>query len=374
MKTILFVLFMLILFSPLSWAKVVFQEKTEQEHIQVEQIAAGLDVPWGMVFLSADEILFTERSGGLGIVSVKTGKVTKIQGMPSVMTGGQGGLLDVAVPPDYKVGDWVYFTYVKKVDGQGVTALARTKIKNGKTTAWRDVLVSLSGSDEQHHYGSRIAFDDKGHVFFTIGDRGDRSSAQDLTIHNGSILRVNRNGSVPDTNPFNGNKNALAEIWSYGHRNPQGIVFDRKNDRLWAIEHGPRGGDEINFVLPGRNYGWPIISYGKEYWGPIKVGEGSHKEGMEQPKKVYTPSIAPGSLLLYQGNVFPGWQGDLFAGALKLTHINRVTVDAAGKLIAEERLLDDFDERIRALLEGPEGFIYFSTDSGKIFRLKPVKQ
>ena len=365
---------MLILFSPLSWAKVVFQEKTEQEHIQVEQIAAGLDVPWGMVFLSADEILFTERNGGLGIVSVKIGKVTKIQGMPSVMTGGQGGLLDVAVPPDYKVGDWVYFTYVKKIDGQGVTALARTKIKNGKTTAWRDVLVSFSGSDEQRHYGSRIAFDDKGHVFFTIGDRGDRSSAQDLTTHNGSILRVKRNGNVPDTNPFNGNKNALAEIWSYGHRNPQGIVFDRKNDRLWAIEHGPRGGDEINLVLPGRNYGWPIISYGKEYWGPIKVGEGSHKEGMEQPKKVYTPSIAPGSLLFYQGKVFPGWQGDLFAGALKLTHINRVTVDAAGKLIAEERLLDDFGERIRALLEGPEGFIYFSTDSGKIFRLKPVKQ
>lgn len=373
-KTTLLTLLLLTTFSQGSWSKVLLQEKTEKTPIQVEQIVEGLGVPWGMAFLNSDEILFTERSGGMGITSLQKRQVTRIRNVPSVMSGGQGGLLDVAVPPDYKAGDWVYFTYVKKKNGQGATTLARAKIKNTTLIDWHDVLVTLSGSDRKKHYGSRIAFDGKGHLFFTVGDRGDRPSAQDLSNHNGSVIRLTLDGSVPEDNPFLKYKLNLPEIWSYGHRNPQGIVFDATNDRLWAIEHGPRGGDEINLILPGRNYGWPVISYGKEYWGPKKVGEGTHKKDMEQPKKVYTPSIAPGSLLLYTGSAFPDWYGNLFAGALSLTHINRIGVNAQGELVTEERLLDNFGKRVRALAQGPDGFIYFSTDDGKILRLKPLSK
>ena len=168
-------------------------------------------------------------------------------------------------------------------------------------------------------------------------------------------------------------RSALPEIWSYGHRNPQGIFYDRKKRRLWSIEHGPRGGDEINLILPGRNYGWPVISYGKEYWGPVQVGEGTEKEGMEQPVKFYVPSIAPGSLIVYSGKAFPAWKGNLFAGALKLTHLNRVEIDSSGRAVAEERLLEGLGERIRALLESPQGWLYFSTDTGSIFRLRPLE-
>lgn len=349
------------------------QERSQVANIQVESVASGLGVPWGMAFISANEILFTQRSGGLGILSVNTGEVSSLGRVPGIKVAGQGGLLDVAVPNNYAAGDWVYFTYVKSVNNQGVTALAKAKIRDGKIADWQDIFVSRSGSNTSRHYGSRIAFDGKGHLFFTIGDRGDRHSAQDLKSHNGSILRLNLDGSIPKDNPFYGSKKALAAIWSYGHRNPQGIVFDHNKQQLWAIEHGPRGGDEINLILAGRNYGWPVISYGKEYWGPLSVGEGTHNEGMEQPKKIYTPSIAPSSLLLYQGNAYPAWQGNLFAGALKLTHINRVEIDSNGALIGEERLLNKMGERIRALLEGPDGLIYFSTDSGKILRLVPIK-
>jgi glucose/arabinose dehydrogenase len=187
-------------------------------------------------------------------------------------------------------------------------------------------------------------------------------------------MRILRDGRVPQGNPFNQRTDVPPEIWSYGHRNPQGMAYDEARKRLWLIEHGPRGGDEINLVLPGRNYGWPVISYGKEYWGPLAVGEGTHREGMEQPIKQYTPSIAPGSLLLYTGDAFPVWQGNLFTGALKLQHLNRVTLSAAGKAIGEERLLEELDERIRALTQSPQGWLYFSTDSGKIYVIKPVSK
>ena len=187
-----------------------------------------------------------------------------------------------------------------------------------------------------------------------------------------SLSSYHLDGSIPKDNPFKNRKDALPAIWSYGHRNPQGISYDLKNKRLWIIEHGPRGGDEINLILPGRNYGWPVISYGKEYWGPVHVGEGTKKKGMEQPVKVYIPSIAPGSLILYSGKAFPGWKGNLFSGALKARHLNRIVLDENGNAVAEERLLKDLDERIRALIESPEGWIYLSTDSGRILRIRPV--
>ncbi|MDH5660304.1 MAG: PQQ-dependent sugar dehydrogenase, partial [Gammaproteobacteria bacterium] len=288
-----------------------------------------------------------------------------------VMAEGQGGMLDVAISPNYKNDGWIYFTYVKNIDGEGATVLARAKLKLNRFYEWQELLVSESTTDASQHFGSRIAFDKKGHVFFGIGDRGERPNAQDLTNHAGSIMRLNLDGSIPEDNPFVNSDSSLPEIWSYGHRNPQGLVYDIKTNRLWEIEHGPRGGDEINLIKKGANYGWPVISYGKEYWGPLAVGEGTHRKGMEQPVKVYVPSIAPGSLLIYSGTIFPQWQGNLFSGALKLRHINRIVLNKKGEAISEERLLETLDNRIRALAQSPEGWIYFSTDSGEIYRIKP---
>jgi glucose/arabinose dehydrogenase len=291
-----------------------------------------------------------------------------------VLADGQGGLLDVAVPPDFTPGDWIYFTFVRDKAGEGVTVLARAKLNANKLEQWQDLLETQSATSTGYHFGSRIAFDESGYVYFGVGDRGERPNAQELFNHAGSVMRLFRDGRVPEDNPFTQSTDVLPEIWSYGHRNPQGMAYDYDNKRLWLIEHGPRGGDEINLVLPGRNYGWPVISYGEEYWGPIAVGEGTHKEGMEQPVKQYTPSIAPGSLLLYTGDAFPAWRGNLFAGALKLQHINRVTLSEDGKAIGEERLLEDLNERIRALVQGPEGWLYFSTDSGEVYAIKPANE
>ena len=350
---------------------------------QVTQVATGLGIPWGMSFQSENEILFTERKGRLGIVNIESGEVNYLSGLPEIIANGQGGFMDVAKPTNNEIADWTYFTYVKPIDaaGNGETTLARAHISKDGIFDWQDLLVTHSlfgvifdvtgiawGSDR--HFGSRIAFDDT-HLYFSIGDRGNRPNGQNLETHAGSILRLNVDGSVPQDNPFVDVKGARNEIWSYGHRNPQGLFWDGVNQRLWSIEHGPRGGDELNLIERGGNYGWPIISYGKEYASFRSVGEGTHKEGMEQPKKFYIPSIAPGSLMQYTGEAFPEWQGNLFAGALKLRHINRIELDQEGNAIAEERLMEDLNERIRALLQSPEGWIYFSTDSGNIYVIKP---
>ncbi|MCS5590882.1 MAG: PQQ-dependent sugar dehydrogenase [Candidatus Thioglobus sp.] len=338
---------------------------------KTRKVASGLGTPWGISFVSDNEILFTEREGGVGILNTETGNVIYLTGTPEVMASGQGGLLDVATAPDHMRGDWIYFTYSKAVKDQGVTTLARAHLNGNALQDWRDLLSTHSGTDTNVHYGSRIAFDDNGYVYFSVGDRGFRPNAQDLSSHAGSVLRLKRDGSIPIDNPFVVNNNALPEIWSYGHRNPQGLAWDNNNKRLWSIEHGPRGGDEINLIEKGKNYGWPIISYGKEYWGPVSVGEGTHKVGMGQPIKVYVPSIAPGSLLYYTGDAFPQWQGDLLAGALKLRHLNRIQLNDQGKAVGEERLLEELNQRIRALAQSPEGWIYFSTDRGNIYVLTP---
>jgi glucose/arabinose dehydrogenase len=338
----------------------------------LEKVTDGLGIPWGLAFISDTRLLITEREGTIKLLDTQSKSLAPVQGAPGVLAEGQAGLLDVAVPPDFTPGDWIYFTFVRNRNGEGATVLARAKLTSNKLVQWQDLLETRSTTDSGRHFGSRIAFDEKGYVYFGVGDRGERPTAQDLTNHAGSVMRLFRDGRVPQDNPFNQRSDVLPEIWSFGHRNPQGMAYDYTHKRLWLNEHGPRGGDEINRVLPGRNYGWPVISYGKEYWGPVAVGEGTQREGMEQPVKQYTPSIAPGSLLLYTGNSFPAWRGNLFSGALKLRHLNRVTLSADGKAIGEERLLPELDERIRALTQSPRGWLYFSTDSGKIFAMKPV--
>ncbi|MBN2250118.1 MAG: PQQ-dependent sugar dehydrogenase [Campylobacterales bacterium] len=338
---------------------------------KIEKLASGLGVPWGMVFIDESNLLFTQREGKAGMLSVDTKKITRLKGLPQVRAKGQGGLLDVALSPHFKDDGWIYFTYVKDVGSQGATTLARAKLLQDRLTGWQELIVTHSETSDNIHFGSRIAFDESGHLFFTVGDRGTRENAQDLSNHAGTVLRLNLDGSVPKDNPFAGNPKALDEIYSYGHRNPQGIYYDKDTKRLWVIEHGPRGGDEINLVKKGQNYGWPVISYGKEYWGPVAVGEGTHKKGMMQPHKVYVPSIAPGSLMIYRGSLFPQWKGKLFAGALVLKHINIVGVDKNGNLKSEERILEELGKRIRAITQDRKGYIYFSTDSGEIFRLSP---
>lgn len=350
------------------FAKIISQRNT---NFRIEQIAQGLGVPWGMAFLSQKELIFTEREGNIKILNLDNLEITTLDGASKVVAAGQGGMLDVAKSPDYESQGWIYFTYSKGTDSGVVTTLARAIRDGNGLTEWQDLLKTNSATNTGRHFGSRIAFDDEGHVYFGVGDRGERGNAQNLGNHAGTIMRLNLDGSIPDDNPFLDKKNVLAEIWSYGHRNPQGLLYDASNGDLWSIEHGPRGGDEINLIEKGRNYGWPVISYGKEYWSPVSVGEGTAKIGMEQPVKVYIPSIAPGSLLMYSGDAFPQWQGNLFAGALKLRHLNRVSISSDNKAIAEERLLEDLNERIRALVQSPEGWVYFSTDSGKIMRIRP---
>lgn len=347
------------------------QVEQNNPKIRVEQVAVGLGVPWGMTFVASELLLISERAGSARLVNLQTGSVARLQGLPAIAAQGQGGLLDVSIGPDYVRDGWIYFTYSKPVDGNGATTLARARLEGLQLLDWQDLLVTDSATSSGQHFGSRIAFDQKGHVFFGVGDRGDRDQAQNPANHQGTIMRLNLDGSVPVDNPYIGQADVRDEIWSFGHRNPQGMAFDIDNDRLWSIEHGPRGGDEINLVLPGRNYGWPVVSHGKEYWGPLAVGEGTSKPGMQDPHKVYIPSIAPGSLMLYRGTAFPEWRGSLFAGALKLRHLNRISLSASDQVTGEERLLEDLDERIRAVIQGPEGWIYFSTDSGRILRIRP---
>jgi len=342
-------------------------------NIRVEQLFTGLGVPWGMTFISPQHLLITERNGQARLADLENHSVKILKGLPVLIAEGQGGLLDVKTGPNYANDGWIYFTYSKPLNDEAATTLARARLDGLQIIDWQDLLVTDSATSGRQHFGSRIAFDGKGHVFFGVGDRGERDEAQNPANHIGTIMRLNLDGSLPADNPFVREAGSRDEIWSLGHRNPQGMAYDQQQQRLWSIEHGPRGGDEINLVLKGRNYGWPVISHGKEYWGPLAIGEGSSKPGMEQPYKVYIPSIAPGSLMLYHGDAFPEWQGSLFAGALKLRHLNRISLSADGKVTAEERLLEDLQERIRAVIQGPDGWIYFSTDSGRILRIGPER-
>ncbi|MCG9730628.1 PQQ-dependent sugar dehydrogenase [Shewanella sp. Isolate13] len=335
--------------------------------MEAVKVASGLHIPWGLTYVDDNTMLISQRDGVIKQLDLKTGKHETLLKPANVWAQGQGGLLDIALSPFEA--NKIYLTYSKDVNGEGATTLAQASYKDGKLSDWQDLFISASRTDTGRHFGSRIAFDNNS-LYFSIGDRGVRDNGQDTLTHAGSILRLKPDGSTPSDNPFVGNEAVLDEIWSYGHRNPQGLFFDAQSQKLWSIEHGPRGGDEINLIKRGANYGWPVTSHGKEYWGPMSVGEGKLKEGIEPPVKVYVPSIAPGSLVLYRGDKFPELNGKLLAGALKLTHINVVTINDAGKAVAEQRIMSELGERIRDIEVSPQGDIYFSTDSGNLYRLK----
>lgn len=330
-----------------------------------ELLVEGLNVPWGLSYVGENQLLVSEKNGMVGLLSLNDNSYSSLGSHPNVRVSGQGGLLDIAQSPFNH--QQIYFTYAKQVGKAIETTLSTATFNQGQLSDWQDLLITHSGSDGGRHFGSRITFDNQS-LYFSVGDRGERSNGQDLTTHAGSVLRVTPAGQAVADNPFAANSTAKPEIWSYGHRNPQGLFFDNTTNQLWSIEHGPRGGDEINLIEKGANYGWPITSHGKEYWGPIKVGEAQEKEGVNSPKKVYVPSIAPGSLILYRGEKHRQLSGKLLAGALKLTHINVLTLQGSG-VISEQRILEHLGERIRDIEALPNGEIIFSTDSGKIYRL-----
>ncbi len=359
-----------LLFPIIGFSETILKFSSEGMNMKLEKVASNLGVVWGMSFISKNRLVFTLKRGKIGILNLDTKKINYLKNTPKILYNGQGGLLDVQASPSFKSDKLLFFTYVKKVAGEGVTVLAQAKLLDNNLKNWKELLVTKSATDTSRHFGSRITFDEKGHIFFSVGDRGYRPNGQNLKTHAGSILRLNSDGTIPNDNPFIYKKDRLSEIYSYGHRNPQGVFFDKKTKQLWIIEHGPRGGDEINLIKKGANYGWPIISYGKEYWNPLHVGEGTHKKGMEQPVKYYVPSIAPSSLIVYRGKNFPKWNGNLLSGALKLRHLNRIVLDENNKFVKEERLLKGLGERIRNVIESPTGYLFISTDNGNIYSIK----
>ena len=347
---------------------VCFSFSSHAADYEAKEVANGFNVPWGIEFIDEKQAVVNEKNGTISLLNVESGQREKLFSVSGVSTTGQAGLLDVALAPNTdKTQPTLYFTYSKRTSKGNTVALATATLHNNQLTQWKDLFGADAITDTGRHFGSRIAFVDN-KVYFSIGDRGDRDNGQNRQTHAGSILRLNLDGTVPADNPFT-ESDVKPEIWSYGHRNPQGLYFDQATNQLWSIEHGPRGGDEINLIKKGSNYGWARVSQGKEYWGPLDVGEAKSLPGMEDPKLVYIPSIAPSNLVLYRGNRYPDLDGKIVAGALKLTHLNVVSIEN-GKLTEYQRLMDDLGERIRDITISPDGYLYFSTDTGKIFRLE----
>lgn len=335
--------------------------------LKVERIAGGLREPWGLAFLPGGGFLVTLKGGRLRHYS-PDGRHVDVDGVPNVSALGQGGLLDVALARDFSGSRLLYLSYSTKESGGSRTALASARLsKDGSGLEGLKVIFQMSGkSYTSRHFGSRIVNVDDRYLFLTIGDRGDRPEAQSLSSHNGTVLRIRADGSVPSGNPFAGG-GRLPEIWSYGHRNAQGAALD-SDGQLWIVEHGARGGDEINRIVKGQNYGWPVISYGTHYSGS-KIGEGTHKEGMLQPDFYWDPSIAPSGMMIHSGKMFPEWKGDMFIGSLKFHHIERI--DRSGNTLSEgERLSSPETRRVRDVREAPDGSIWFlSVGRGAVYRI-----
>lgn len=344
--------------------------KTSAGEVQLESLVKGLDIIWGFDFLPGGDIVLTERPGRMKIYRAATRKLEEVKGLPQIRASGQGGLLDVRVHPDFDKNALIFFTYSEgRAKAEMTTVLGRAELRGTELKNFKKLVVSEAWTDEGIHFGSRIEFDGKDKVWFTIGDRNERPRVQDLEHHNGKILRVDLDGQPAAGNPFLSNKKARPEIYSYGHRSPQGLAIDPATGKLWLSEMGPRGGDEINLIVAGANYGWPDATYGREYYGP-RIGQ-TAKEGTIQPVKYWVPSISPSGMALYSGDAFPAWKGHLILGNLSGQHLRRLTLK--GEQITEEEMwLKDKAWRFRSVRTGPKGEIYFGTDEGRLARIQPV--
>jgi len=342
---------------------------TSAGSLRAQPVVTGLDEPWALAFLPGGGMLITERRGRL--LRVGDGAITEVGGVPRVRATGQGGLLDVMVPRDFSASREVFLTFARPQGSAEGTALAKGRLSpSGERLENLEVIFEMTpGSSGGRHFGSRVVEGPDGHLYLSIGDRGDRPSAQDRRRHNGAIIRIARDGSVPPDNPFVGATGVLPEIYSYGHRNPQGMAVG-PDGTIWAVEHGARGGDEVNTIRPGANYGWPVISYGRHYSG-APIGEGTEMPGMEQPEFYWDPSIAPSGLMVYSGTLWPEWEGDLFTGSLNSDFISRL--DTQGAVREAERIEGAETGRVRDIREGPDGAIWFlSVADGALYRVTPA--
>lgn len=350
------------------------KEPSGDTKLEITTVGGGLAHPWSLAFLPDGRMLVTERPGRLRYVDDKGALSDPVAGVPVVFAERQGGLLDVVLDPDFASNATIYLSYSEPAaDGTNGTAVARARLDGMRLADVTVIFRQQPKVKSGHHFGSRLIFARDGNLFVTLGERNsERDSAQDLGTHLGKIVRITRDGKAPSDNPFVGRSGALPEIWSYGHRNTQGATLHPESGRLWAVEHGPRGGDEINLPVPGRNYGWPVITYGREYHGPA-IGEGTEKAGMEQPLHYWVPSIGPSGMAFHSGRGYPQWKGQLFVGALAAKQLVRIEFDPDGDVRSEERIA--IGERVRDVREGPDGALYLLTDedAGRLLRIVPAR-
>ncbi|HEX5079679.1 MAG TPA: PQQ-dependent sugar dehydrogenase [Geminicoccaceae bacterium] len=343
---------------------------SEQARFRVVVLAEGLEHPWSLAFLPDGDLLVTERPGRLRIVRAGVLDPAPLDGVPEVYASGQGGLLDIALDPDFSSNRLVYLSYAARGEGGAGTRVARARLGDGRLEGLEVVFEGMMAGGGRH-FGSRLGFDRDGYLFVTLGERGQDERAQELGDLAGKVVRLHADGRVPADNPFVGRPGAAPEIYSYGHRNPQGLAVHPESGSVWVVEHGPLGGDEVNVVAAGVNYGWPVITYGRAYSG-LPMGEGSSREGMAQPLHYWVPSISPSGMAFYAGDAFAQWQGDLFVGGLSGQLLARLELDGE-RVVAEERLLEGMG-RIRDVRVGPDGYLYLLTDhaDGALLRLEPA--
>lgn len=339
--------------------------------VRLTTVASGLDHPWAVAFLPDGRMLVTERPGRLRIVGRGGQLGEPIAGVPAVHADGQGGLLDVALDPRFSDNRHIYLSYAEPGSGGAGTAVARARLGEGRVEDVTVIFRQRPKFGGSSHFGSRLVFARDGALFITLGERNQRDRAQSLDNHIGKVVRIRPDGSVPKDNPFASRDGALPEIWSYGHRNVQGAALHPETGRLWTVEHGARGGDEINIPSAGRNHGWPVISYGVHYSGE-KIGEGTRKAGMEQPVFYWDPSIAPSGMAFYTGDAIPAWRGSVFVGGMAGTLLSRLELEG-DEVAREERLFRGF-ARIRDVRQGPDGMLYLLTDEsdGALLRVEPA--
>ncbi len=340
---------------------------------KIDTIADGLDRPWAMNFLPDGKILVTERSGQLRVINNGKLEETPVKGVPKVFYEGQGGLLDVVPHPDFASNGFIYLSYSSAAaageKGQGAnTALMRAKFENNELTDQKEIFKASPNVKANVHYGGRILFDKSGKLFLSLGERGEKPKAQDLKTDQGKVVRLNDDGSVPQDNPFVGMKDVLPEIYSYGHRNPQGLVLNPETGAIWEHEHGPQGGDELNLVERGKNYGWPEITFGIDYDNSI-ISEDTAKVDMEQPATYWKPSIAPCGMSYITGKKFKDWKGNLLVGSMKFMYIERVVLDGT-KVVKREKLFENIG-RVRDIRESADGDIYVVIESGQVLKITP---
>ncbi|MBX3703192.1 MAG: PQQ-dependent sugar dehydrogenase [Steroidobacteraceae bacterium] len=350
--------------------------ETERARVRVVEVAAGLEHPWGLAFLPDGRMLVTERPGRLRILGSDGSLSAPVAGLPAVHAIGQGGLLDVAADPDFSANRFIYLSYAERRGGEtNGTTVARARLADDALTGLEVIFRQQPAVESPAHFGGRLVFARDGRLFLTLGERSARhfiDRAQSLEDHFGKVVRIERDGRVPADNPFAGRADARPEIWSLGHRNPQGAALHPDTGELWSSEHGPRGGDELNVVRAGRNYGWPVITYGVAYSGD-PIGIGTHHQGMEQPVYQWTPSIGTSGLAFYTAERIPGWKGSAFVGGLVGRQLARLELDGERVLRVEE-LFTGLRERIRDVRQGPDGLLYLLTDSpqGRLLRVEPA--